>query len=76
MTLRQIYELLKTEGEEFLDAELFVNVRCRGKVVSTTAPRDLWGFPRMASVKQTGEKARLSMDVHLPDNYVLSQRKR
>jgi len=27
MTIRQIYELLKADGEEFLDAELTINVR-------------------------------------------------
>lgn len=71
MTIRQIYEMVKADGEEFLDAELHINVR-GNKVACANVGRDLWAFPRSASNARTGEPARISMDVYLDDKYVLA----
>lgn len=76
MTIREIYKLIKAEGEEFLDAELHIRVWSNGKLGHAVPPTSLWGFPRSRPVKQTGEPAHISMEVYLEDGLSFVRRKR
>lgn len=73
MTLRKLCELL---GEEFMDVPLRINVRDGNRnSEQVDIPTSLWGMPRALAIPQTGEPARLALDVHLHNTRLVKRAK-
>lgn len=78
LTVRKLYEMLKEQGEEFLDVPFGCGVRDQfGHYATMTPPESLWDMPRRGTPNLApGEPAHLVLQFFLSETHSLRKVKK
>lgn len=78
LTIRNLYEIVKAEGEEFLDVPFACSLRDQfGHIASIDPPTSLWDMPRRGTPNLAqGEPPHLNLNFYLDSNHGLRKVKK